>query len=144
MKDLIHIQNLRLRCYIGFAEHELREMQDVVISMWLSTDLRPAGASDDPADLLNYRTVNKAVIRAVDGARFNTVEALATAIARVAITECGVEKIRVAVYKPGALRFTDSVGVIITRRRRDFLPKKARRKAAKAAPEAPPEGADEG
>ena len=51
MKDVIHIQNLHLRCTIGFAEHELRDMQDVVISMWLFTDLRPAGASDNPADL---------------------------------------------------------------------------------------------
>jgi len=53
----------------------------------------------------------------------------------------------VAVYKPGALRFTDSVGVIITRRRRDFQPKKKTRRVAGAEPEtppqAPPEGADE-
>jgi FolB domain-containing protein len=118
--DRIHIKNLRLRCYIGFNEHELREMQDVVISMWLYTDLRAAGDSDDPADLLNYRTVNKAVIRHVDGARYKTIEALATEIARIAIVECGVKKIRVELYKPGALRFTDDVGVIITRRRKDF------------------------
>jgi len=143
MKDIIHIQNLHLRCTIGFAEHELRDMQDVVISMWLFTDLRPAGASDNPADLLNYRTVNKAVIQAIDGARFNTVEALATEVARIAITECGVRKIRVAVYKPGALRFTDSVGVIITRRRRDFQPKKKARQVAGAEPETPPQASPE-
>jgi FolB domain-containing protein len=130
MPDLIHIKNLRLRCFIGFAEHELRDQQDVVISLWLHTDIRPAGVSDDPADLLNYRTVNKAVIAAVSGARYQTVEALATEIARIAIVECGVRKVRVALYKPGALRFTDSVGVIITRRRKDFLP------AQEAAPDA--------
>ncbi|GAB4574532.1 MAG: dihydroneopterin triphosphate 2'-epimerase [Anaerolineae bacterium] len=139
MRDRIHIKNLRLRCYIGFAEHELREMQDVVISMWLYTDIRAAGESDDPADLLNYRTVNKTVINAVNGARYRTLEALATEIARLAIVECGVRKIRVAVYKPGALRFTDNVGVIITRRRKDFLPRG--KKARKAAPR-PPEGGD--
>lgn len=120
MDDLIHIKNLRLRCYIGFNEHELRDMQDVVISMWLHTDIRPAGVSDDPADLLNYRTVNKAVIAAVSGTRYKTIEALATEIARIAVVECGVPHIKVELYKPHALRFTDDVGVIITRDRADF------------------------
>lgn len=129
--DQIHIKNLRLRCYIGFAEHELRDMQDVVINMWLYTDIRRAGESDDPADLLNYRTVNKAVIKHVEGARYKTIESLATAIARIAIVECGVKKIKVAVNKPGALRFTDDVGVIIKRKRKDFLPKKADKASAK-------------
>ena len=108
--DKIHIKNLRLRCYIGFAEHELRDMQDVVISMWLYTDLRKAGESDNPDDLLNYRTVNKAVIKHVDGARYKTIEALATSITRLVVVECGVPKVQVEVYKPGALRFTDDVG----------------------------------
>jgi FolB domain-containing protein len=120
--DKIHIKNLRLRCYIGFNEHELKDMQDVVISMWLSTDIRAAGDSDDPADLLNYRTVNKLIIQHVDGARYKTIEALATSIARIAIVEGGVQRIKVEVYKPGALRFTDDVGVIIKRKRKDFLP----------------------
>lgn len=120
MDDLIHIKNLRLRCYIGFSEHELRDMQDVVISLWLHTDIRAAGESDDPADLLNYRTVNKAVIAAVSGARYKTVEALATAIAHIAVVECGVPRVKVELYKPHALRFADDVGVIITRSRADF------------------------
>ncbi len=120
MDDLIHIKNLRLRCYIGFSEHELRDMQDVVISLWLHTDIRVAGESDDPTDLLNYRTVNKAVIAAVSGARYKTVEALATAIAHIAVVECGVPRVKVELYKPHALRFADDVGVIITRGRADF------------------------
>lgn len=118
--DQIHINNLRLRCYIGFNPHELSDMQDVVINLWLSTDIRAAGESDDPADLLNYRTVNKAVIKLVDGARYKTVEALATAIARLVVTEHDVPHVKVAVNKPGALRFADDVGVIIERSPEDF------------------------
>lgn len=142
MRDVIHIKNLRLRSYIGFAEHELRDMQDVVINMWLYTDIRRAGTSDDPADLLNYRTVNKAVINQINGARYKTIEALATEVARIAIVDCGVEKLKVSVNKPGALRFTDDVGVIIKRRRKDFTEKKKARKAAAADP-APAEDGDD-
>lgn len=120
MKDRILIQNLRLRCFIGFSPHELKDKQDVVISLTLYTDTRKAGESDNPDDLLNYRTVNKAVIQHVEASSYRTIEALANSIARVAIVECGVEHLTVEVYKPGALRFTDNVGVIIERTREDF------------------------
>jgi FolB domain-containing protein len=118
--DQILIQNLRLRCFIGFSEHELRDKQDVVINMTLFTDLRAAGEDDNPDDLLNYRTVNKAVIAHVEASHYNTVEALAANIARLAITEQGVPHIRVEVFKPGALRFADNVGVVIERTRDDY------------------------
>jgi FolB domain-containing protein len=118
--DHIVIQNLRLRCLIGFSEHELRDRQDVVITKTLYTDLRKGGASDDPDDLLNYRTVNKAVIAHVEASQYKTLEALATNIARVAVVDCGVPRIRVEVFKPGALRFADTVGVIIERGPEDF------------------------
>ncbi len=120
MTDRIEIHALRLRCMIGFSEHELKDKQDVIIHMTLFTDLRKGGESDDPNDILNYRTVNKAVIRHVEESRYKTVEALATSIAKVAILECGVPHIQVTVEKPGALRFADSVGVTIERTTADF------------------------
>jgi FolB domain-containing protein len=118
--DYIEIENLRLRCLIGFSPWELDKKQDVVISLTLFTDLRKGGATDDPDDILNYKTVSKAVINMVEPSHFKTVEALATAIAKTAILECGVEHLRVKVHKPGALRFADSVGVVIERRQEDF------------------------
>jgi FolB domain-containing protein len=118
--DVIEIENLRLRCLIGFSEWELDKKQDIVISMTLYTDLRRGGESDNPDDILNYKTVNKAVIQMVEASHYKTLEALATAIARVAIVECGAPHIRVKVQKPGALRFTDNVAVIIERTTADF------------------------
>jgi FolB domain-containing protein len=118
--DKIHIKGLRLRCIIGFNPEERREKQDVIIDMTLSTDLRVGGDSDQPDDILNYRTVNKAVIRHVEASDYNTLEALAASIARVAIVDCGVPQIEVTVWKPGALRFTDTVGVTIERTAADF------------------------
>jgi FolB domain-containing protein len=119
--DQILIQNLRLRCLIGFSEHELRDKQDVVINMTIFTDFRKGGASDNPDDLaVNYRKVNKAVIQHVEASSYKTLEALATNIARVAILEGGAERLRVEVFKPGALRFTDNVGIVLERSRKDF------------------------
>jgi FolB domain-containing protein len=118
--DRIEIKGLRLRCIIGFNPEERREKQDVIIDMVLFTDLRAGGETDNPDDILNYRTVNKAVIKHVEASSYNTLEALATSIARVAIVDGGVQQILVSVWKPGALRFTDSVGVTIERTKADY------------------------
>jgi dihydroneopterin aldolase len=50
-----------------------------------------------------------------------TVEALATDLARLCLQEPGVQKVRVRVEKPGAVRFARSVGVEIERTREDFV-----------------------
>lgn len=114
------IQNLRLRCELGFSAHEIGKKQDVLINMTFFTDTRPAGLSDDPADILDYRRVNKAVIAHVEASSYKTVEALANSIAALAVQTCGVPHIQVEVYKPNALRFADNVGVIIERKREDY------------------------
>ncbi len=118
--DQIRIESLRLRCIIGFNPEERKNKQDVVISMDLFTDLSLGGETDNPDDILNYKTVNKAVIAHVEASSYNTLEALAVSIARVAILDCGVEHLRVTVHKPHALRFTDDVMVIIERTSADF------------------------
>src|SRR5690349_5276356 len=120
MMDTIRIENLRLRCMIGFNAHELKDKQDVVISLDLYTDLRKGGESDNPEDILNYRTVTKAVIAHVEASNYKTIEALATAIARIAIVDCGVKHLLVQVEKPHALRFADNVMVILERKAEDF------------------------
>lgn len=118
--DIIEIDNLRLRCIIGFSPHERMDKQDVVISLRIRTDLRRAGASDNPDDAFNYRTVTKALIGHVEASDYYLVEALATAIARLCVVDHGAEWVQVRVHKPGALRFADSVGVVIERTRDDF------------------------
>jgi FolB domain-containing protein len=117
--DVIEIDNLRLRCVIGFSEHERKDKQDVVIGLRFRTDMRNAGLTDNPDDAFNYRTVAKVVIRHVEESSYYLVEALATAIARICV-EQGVAWVQVRVHKPGALRFADSVGVVIERTPDDF------------------------
>jgi FolB domain-containing protein len=118
--DLIEINNLRLRCIIGFSPHERKDKQDVVISLRIGTDMRAAGESDNPDDAFNYRTVTKAIISHVEASSYQLVEALATAIARICIVDHHAPYVEVRVHKPGALRFSDSVGVAITRTPDDF------------------------
>jgi FolB domain-containing protein len=86
----------------------------------IRADMRRAGTTDNPDDAFNYRTVTKAIIGHVESSSYYLVEALATAIARICVAEHGAEWVQVRVHKPGALRFADSVGVVIERTRDDF------------------------
>lgn len=118
--DVIEIDNLRLRCVIGFSPHERHDKQDVVINLRIRADMRRAGETDNPDDAFNYRTVTKAIIGHVENSSYSLVEALAAAIARICVLDHGAEWVQVRVHKPGALRFADSVGVVIERTPGDF------------------------
>lgn len=122
MRDKILIRNLLLRGIIGLNDWEREKPQDILINLTVFADVRRAGESDDMADSLNYRTLTKAVIEYVEGSRHYLVEALATAIARIAVVDHGAARVVVRVEKPGALRFAESVGVEIDRERADFAP----------------------
>ena len=61
MADRIIIRDLLLRAIIGINPGERTNPQDVLINVELEADLRPAGASDDIDDALNYRTVAKRI-----------------------------------------------------------------------------------
>lgn len=120
MKDEIRIEGLLLRTIIGINGEERRERQDVLINLALSVDTRLAGRTDDIADApLNYRSLTKQVIARVEASEFQLIERLAAEIAAVCLEEPGVERVRVEVTKPGALRFARSVGIVIERGRDD-------------------------
>jgi D-erythro-7,8-dihydroneopterin triphosphate epimerase len=115
--DRILIKDLLLRTIIGINEEERRARQDVLINIVLHADTGPAGASDDIADAINYRTITKRVIKMVEGSKFHLVEKMAAEIAAICLEDPRVEAVSVRVEKPGALRFARSVGVEIRRTR---------------------------
>lgn len=115
--DRVFIRNLRARGIIGVHDWERRAPQEIVINIELYADLREAGATDDLNHSVNYRTVAKRVLAHAERAARFTVEALAEDIARLCLEEPRVLRVRVRVEKPGAVRFSDSVGVEIERAR---------------------------
>ncbi len=120
IRDKIIIKDLLLRCIIGLNDWERENKQDVLINMTIFTDMQKAGASDNPDDILNYRSITKAVIRHVEASDYKLVEALAAAIARICCVDFHAPRVIVRVEKPGALRFAQSVGAEIEREPGDF------------------------
>ena len=115
--DQIFIKDLLARGIIGMNEWEREKPQDIIINITLYADLREAGRTDDIKNSVDYRRVaKKAIAQAETAARF-TVEALASDIAGLCLEEPNVQKVRVRVEKPGAVRFSRSVGVEVERER---------------------------
>ncbi len=119
MTDQIHIKDLQLRTIIGINAEERRDRQDVLVNLALDVDTRPAGATDDINQAVNYRTLTKRIIQLVETSQFYLVEKLAAEIAAICLDDARVERVRVTVEKPGALRFARSVGVTVERGRGD-------------------------
>ncbi len=118
MADEIRIEDLFLRAVIGINGEERRDRQDVLISLVLFVDTRKPGHTDEISDApVNYRTLAKRIIASVEESAFHLIERLAEEIAALCLEEAGVERVRVEVRKPGALRFARSVGVAIERGR---------------------------
>lgn len=113
--DRIFITALTAEAVIGIYDWEREIKQRLEIDLVVWKDLGAAAASDAIEDTLNYKAVAKRVLAFVEASRFRLVEALAGEIARIVLEEFGVARVRVTVHKPGAIRHSRDVGVVIER-----------------------------
>ncbi len=113
--DKIFLTELKVDTIIGIWEWERRIRQTVVIDLEMSADIAKAAATDEVADTLNYKSVAKRIQDFVADSSFQLVETLAEKIAAIIRNEFDVQWVRVRVNKPGAIRGSKDVGVLIER-----------------------------
>jgi len=113
--DKIIIKDLAARGIIGINDWERKKKQDILINIVIYTDTHKAADTDDITHSVNYRTVAKNVLAHAESAERLTLEALAADVAQICLEERGAQKVIVRVEKPGAVRFSKSVGVEIKR-----------------------------
>lgn len=115
--DRIFLRDLCLSCTIGVNDWEREVQQTVAIDLDLELDLAEAGRKDDLNFTADYKVVRDRIETIVTQSSFFLIEALAERIAEACLAEPGVQRVRVCVGKPGALRATRTVGVEIVRDR---------------------------
>jgi dihydroneopterin aldolase len=113
--DRIFLSELKIDTIIGIWEWERRIRQTVVVDLEMSADIARAAATDDVADTLNYKSVAKRIQDFVAGSEFQLVETLAERIAAIIREEFKVAWVKVRVNKPGAIRGSRDVGILIER-----------------------------
>jgi FolB domain-containing protein len=117
--DKVIIRDLLARGIVGINDWERKQPQDILINVVAYTDTRQAAKSDVLEDCVDYRALAKTLrTHAETAARF-TVEALANDLAVLCLEDKNVHKVMVRVEKPGAVRFSASVGVEIKRQKDD-------------------------
>lgn len=121
MTDELRIEGLRCFGHHGVFDFERREGQVFVVDLVLGVDTRPAAASDDLRDTVDYGSLVDAVRSAVENDPVDLIETLAGRVAALCLTDDRVEWARVTVHKPEApidATFAD-VALTITRKRED-------------------------
>jgi dihydroneopterin aldolase len=117
--DRIFLKELTTETIIGIFDWEREVRQTIAVDLEMSADIRRAAATDHIDDTLNYKGVAKRVLAFVAESRFQLIETLAERIAALVLTEFAVDWVRVTLHKPGAIRHSRDVGVIIERSRGD-------------------------
>lgn len=117
--DIVFIEDLKVETVIGIYDWERQIKQTVSIDLEMGHDNRPAAAEDTIDKCLDYKSVAKRIIGFVEAAEYQTVETLAEEIAAIVRNEFNVPWLRLKLSKPGAVRGSKNVGVIIERGERD-------------------------
>lgn len=115
--DKILIEDLRIDTVIGIYDWERQIRQTISLDIEMAADIRRASGSDAIEDTINYKQVAKRLIEYVQNSRFELIETLVERVAEIILYEFDVPRVRVRLGKPGAVRFSKSVGVEISRRR---------------------------
>jgi dihydroneopterin aldolase len=116
-KDRVFVENLTVETVIGIFDWEREIRQAVSLDLEMEYDIRKAAASDAIEDTLDYKAVSKRLIHFIEQSEFQLVEALAEECARIVLDEFPVDRLKLKLSKPGAVRGSSAVGVIIERSR---------------------------
>ena len=113
--DIVYIRDLKIETVIGIYDWEREIKQTVSLDLEMAHDIRKAAASDNIEDTLNYKAVAKRLIAFISESEFLLVETMAEKCAAIVINEFGVPWLKLRLSKPGAVRGSQDVGVIIER-----------------------------
>ena len=113
--DIVFINDLRIETIIGIYDWERKVKQTISLDLEMGTDIRKSAATDAIEDTLNYKAVAKRLIAFVGDSEYQLVETLAEKITDIVLAEFDVPWLKLTVHKPGAVRGSRDVGVIIER-----------------------------
>lgn len=117
MADRIALCGLTVRGHHGVYEHERRDGQDFVVDATLWLDSRPAAASDDLADTVDYGGLADRLATVVEGEPVNLIETLAARLCELCMADERVIAAEVTVHKPQAPIAREFADVAVTARR---------------------------
>ncbi len=115
MKDTIYIRDLRVETIIGIFGWEREVRQQISMDLDFEFDVSVPGKSDSIEDTLDYKKITKSLITFIESSEYKLIEALGEGIVDHLKSKFGIKKVKLRLSKPGALRFSKDVGIMIER-----------------------------
>jgi 7,8-dihydroneopterin aldolase/epimerase/oxygenase len=118
--DTIAVTGIECYAHHGVLAEERRDGQTFLVDLVLGVDTRPAAASDDLRDTVDYGSLVGKVKASVESSPVDLIETVAQRIADTCLLDGRVEWARITVHKPDApiaATFRD-VALTITRNAR--------------------------
>ncbi|KAI9929165.1 hypothetical protein ASPWEDRAFT_105411 [Aspergillus wentii DTO 134E9] len=117
VEEEFRIEGIRSHCILGVNPHERVEKQAVITSL----EFKGSGEWAWGSKVVDtYQALTRAVAERVEETSFQSVEALATFVARIATVDFDNEQVKVLVEKPSALAFVERSGVEVIRSKAFF------------------------
>ncbi len=117
MQDIIFIENLPTQAVIGICDFERVAPQKLLISVELGTDIRQAAETDDVQYALDYDAISRFIDETVQATHFGLLETLAEHLVAALFDHFTMQSIKLSIQKPGAIAYTQHVGLTIYRQR---------------------------
>ena len=99
MTDKIAIEDLEVLFHVGVPEKERSEPQKLLITIEMTLDLGPSGATDNLAETIDYYAVSQAVKTLGQARRWKLIEALADDICQLVLNDFKPNAVRVLIKK---------------------------------------------
>ena len=113
--DIVYIKELEVETVIGIFDWERKIKQIVSLDLEMQSDVAVAARTDSIEEALDYKAVSKRLIAFIEKSEFQLIETMAEQIAEIVMKEFDVPWLRLRLSKPGAVRGSKDVGVIIER-----------------------------
>jgi dihydroneopterin aldolase len=113
--DCLFLKGLAFEAVVGIYDHEKENKRPLILDVELYIDASVAARSDSIANTVDYDLVANFIFEQVSQRNFNLIESLATAITQAILEKFNLKKVRCTLYKPQAVSYAETVGIIIER-----------------------------
>lgn len=117
MLDSIFIENMATQAIVGIHDFEKAAPQKLIISIEMGTDIRQAAATDEVQYALDYDAISRFIDDYVQSTTFELIETLAEHLVSTLFAHFAMQTIKLRLHKPGAIAYTQQVGLEIYRER---------------------------
>ncbi len=113
--DKVFLNDLKIDTIIGIYEWERNTKQTLQFDLEMDWDIRPAAASEDINDALDYDAMSKVIVSFVEQSNYQLIETLAEDLCQLLIKEFAIPKIKLTLTKPVKLHGQNYAKIVIER-----------------------------